>query len=167
MSRIKRDILRCNFPTKVKFMGLTEKKVMYLTDTFKINFNNGKSFYLSPLNTDNIETIMKFDQQIQGTAARVSNWDKLCILGVYIKMQPIKNMFQGGAGDQISTVTCTYTMNNVEVAPQGVFSASQFDDFNKKNKQVFTFNSNEAFTIYVPAPTTMEMNSSVDHSVLL
>ena len=53
----------------------------------------------------------------------------LCILGVYIKMQPIRNMFQGGDnGDSINTVTCTYTMNNVDIERElGRFGATAFD----------------------------------------
>ena len=37
LRKIKKDIMRCNFPTKVKFLGLTEKKVMFLTKTFTID----------------------------------------------------------------------------------------------------------------------------------
>ena len=68
LKKIKKDILKCNFPTKVKFMGLTEKKVMFLTKTFDFKFNSdatadvqtpvGHSFILNPLDTDNIESIM-------------------------------------------------------------------------------------------------------------
>lgn len=170
MARVKRDIMKCNFPTKVKFMGLTEKKVMFLTNNLQVAINRPageniaatgrtRSFYLCPLNTDNIRTIMKPDQDAAGDAANFSNWDKICILGVYIKFQPIINMFDGANGAKIiHPVTATYTMNNVNLA-----NAPAYDQANKENKQVFTFNSNEAFTIYVPAPTTMEMNSAVVH----
>lgn len=164
MARIKKDIMKCNFPTKVKFMGLTERKVMFLTKNLEISLNaqaaNGtiandpvKSFYLCPMNAENIATIRYTDN-----GAAFSNWDKFCILGVYIKFQPRRNMFDGSdAGKQIYPVSATYTMNNVK---QNVVA---YDRANKRNKQVFTFNSNEAFTIYVPAPTTMDINSPVVH----
>lgn len=165
MARIKKDIMKCNFPTKVKFMGLTERKVMFLTKNIEISLNaqaaNGaiandpiRSFYLCPMNAENIDTI-----RYTSNGAAFSNWDKFCILGIYIKFQPRRNMFDGtDAGKQIYPVSATYTMNNVEVD-----NILAYDAENKKNKQVFTFNSNEAFTIYVPAPTTMDLNSPVVH----
>ena len=162
MAKIKRDILRCNFPTKVKFLGLTEKKVMYLTNTFSKNLNGGFSFYLCPLDTENISSIMDFSKVIGEKQCRMANWDKICILGIYIKMQPVQNMFGGGNDSRIKTVKCTYTMNNVNPGDANV-PPEDFDAENIKNKQVFTFNSNEAFTIYVPAPTTMDMSSPVVH----
>ena len=164
MSRIKKDILRCNFPTKVKFMGLTEKKVMYLTKSFTKTFKDGFSYYLTPLDTENISSIMNSSYRFgEGVEGRISNWDKICILGIYIKMQPINNMFQGAynTDKRIETVKCTYTMNNVD-GDEGLDKVL-FDKTNIKNKQVFTFNSNEAFTIYVPAPTTMDLDSPVVH----
>ena len=171
LARIKKDIMKCNFPTKVKFMGLTEKKVMFLTKTLYVTMNKPaaqndpatgptRSFYLCPLNSDNIETILG-QANIPGANAQanLSNWDKFCILGIYIKFQPVINMFDGGNDARaIHPVTATYTMNNVTY---GVSAA--YDQVNKKNKQVFTFNSNEAFTIYIPAPTTMETQSAVVH----
>ena len=42
-------------------------------------------------------------------------------------------------------------------------SVIAFDKSLKNYKQLFTFNSNEAFTIYVPAPTTMDFETSVVH----
>lgn len=169
LARIKKDIMKCNFPTKVKFMGLTEKKTMFLTKSMTVTLNEindqnqvvtgqTRSFYLCPLNADNIDTIrsrVPFGNQ----QAVTSNWDKFCILGIYIKFQPMFNMFDGETlSKTINQVTATYTMNNVEY-PQ----TATYDQVNKTNKQVFTFNSNEAFTIYVPAPTTMEFNSAVVH----
>ena len=169
MSRVKRDIMKCNFPTKVKFMGLTEKKVMFLTKTFKLTLQGAgdraldtHSFYLSPLDTTNISSITDEDTVTIGQqdfAAQFSNWDKLCILGIYIRFQPVRNNFNGGAqGDSISPIQCIYSMNNVEYA-----KAPKYDQTNLERKQVFTFNSNEAFTVYVPAPTTMETASAVVH----
>ena len=175
MARIKKDIMKCNFPTKVKFMGLTERKVMFLTKNLQVAINRPegedpaqdpgtgrtRSFYLCPLNTDNIKTIMKVGPDSGNPAANAlfSNWDKFCILGIYIKFQPIINMFDGGnASKFIHPVTATYTMNNVILG-----KTAAYDQTNKDNKQVFTFNSNEAFTVYVPAPTTMETSSAVVH----
>lgn len=166
MSRVKKDIMKCNFPTKVKFMGMTEKKVTFLTQNFRIPLNNGAhSFYLCPLMAENLSSIRKpapvtvVNQQGQQQVinAQMSDWDKFCILGIYIKFQPSRNQFTGGANDDtICPIQCTYTMNNT--SPD---AAPFYDKANIPNKQVFTFNSNEAFTIYVPAPPTMEVGSTV------
>lgn len=176
LKRIKKDIMKCNFPTKVKFMGLTEKKVMFLTKSFDFTFAaqadaqnhtagpEGLSFYLDPLIAENIDSILKTKTiQLQPPAAQgqapvtgnyiVSNWDKLCILGIYIKFQPKKNMWAASdAANNINTVKCTYTMNNFPSLDEGLV---KYDKECLSSKQVFTFNSNEAFTMYVPAPTTM------------
>ena len=163
LKRIKKDIMKCNFPTKVKFMGLTEKKVMFLTKSFQIGLTAGTpgiSFYLDPRQTENISSILK-EQEIVYTKGKVetkfnatiSNWDKICILGIYIKFQPRKNMWEASGNENINTVTCTYTMNNFPSGQRA--DLVNYDQQCKSSKQVFTFNSNEAFTIYVPAPTTM------------
>ena len=176
LRKIKKDILKCNFPTKVKFMGLPEKKVMFLTKDLTVNFAEGSeshAFILDPMATDNISSILTNKPIISYTVgadkktvtAAFSNWDKLCILGIYIKFQPKKNVWTADAGNDIVPVKCTYTTNNcplkatVNNAVQKV--ATIYDKENVKNKQVFTFNSNEAFTIYVPAPTTMCSESPV------
>ena len=165
MRKVKKDILKCNFPTKVKFMGLSERKVMFLTENTTINdLATGHSMYLIPARCPNIQSIanIKVDGNV---TAKFSNWDKMCILGIYIKFQPIKNQWAGSTPsvtttqqgtiwnervDTISEVKCTYTFNN---APTDKMIA--YDSANILNKQVFTFNSNEAFTIYIPAPPTM------------
>lgn len=181
LRKIKKDILKCNFPTKVKFMGLPEKKVMFLTQDYDLNFTStgtgankvGTShvIILDPMATENIDSIL--DQkiftaiggsQIKGT---FSNWDKLCILGIYIKFQPKKNVWTANADGDIVPVKCTYTMNNCpltyKVGEETKELATVYDKANLVNKQIFTFNSNEAFTIYVPAPTTMCSESPVVH----
>lgn len=182
LKRIKKDILKCNFPTKVKFMGLTERKVMYLTKDISITELKNYDLSLNPLDSDNIETIVK-ERNLKITDAKnkltgnftvnFSNWDKICILGIYIKFQPMQNMWTTNG---INTVKCTYTSGNCpktvqwiskdskgdEIQCSGDF-ASVYDKENLKNKQVFTFNSNEAFTIYLAAPTTMWSDSPVVH----
>ena len=164
LRRIKKDIMKCNFPTKVKFMGLTEKKVMFLSNNFELQIGGDdhptRSFYLNPLVTENIDSILG-RTTIVGTnrQASVSNWDKFCILGIYIKFQPTKNTWAADDADNnIAAIKCTYSMNNVpyDVSPN-------YDNTNLKNKQVFTFNSNEAFTIYIPAPTTMQFDDAIVH----
>jgi len=170
LKRIKKDIMKCNFPTKVKFMGLTEKKVMFLTKSFEFTMApangaqaaqhpNGISFYLDPLIAENLDSIMKTARlnangvvDANGTAFKISNWDKLCILGIYIKFQPKKNTWTADGNANINTVKCTYTMNNFPSQDAGLIG---YDKYCVSSKQVFTFNSNEAFTMYVPAPTTM------------
>ena len=183
LKRIKKDIMKCNFPTKVKFMGLTEKKVMFLTKSFEFTMApaagqgqaaqhpDGISFYLDPLIAENINSILKTNtivlapppaegqQPVTGDFI-VSNWDKLCILGIYIKFQPKKNTWTADGNANINTVKCTYTMNNFPSQDVGLV---KYDKECLSSKQVFTFNSNEAFTMYVPAPTTMCSDSPCVH----
>lgn len=166
MRKIKKDILKCNFPTKVKFMGLPEKKVMFFTFNGGFNLNNSSTnVLLEPLRCPNISSIMT-RQAIGNSQAKLSNWDKFCILGIYIKLQPVKNQWTGAnaAGDApadtINEVRCTYTYNN---CPEEV--STDYDRRNINNKQVFTFNSNEAFTIYIPAPPTMTYRESMTLNV--
>lgn len=159
LRKLKKDILKCNFPTKIKFLGLTEKKTMFLTKSGTII--GSTSFVLNPLDTENYKTIT-------GNIVNHCNWDKLCILGIYIRIQPTINMFQGTIGQQvgnsITQVQCTYNMNVIEdpnsnANPDKV----QYDTDGVVNKQVFTFNSNESFTIYIPAPSTMSTVDAVIH----
>ena len=172
MTRVKKDIMKCNFPTKVKFMGLPEKKVMFLTKTFSVKISGEKakatSIPLSPMDASNIESIQK-TLTIGKDAARAFNWDKMCILGIYIRFQPNRNDFNAAAVDKtngekdplanaIVPIECTYTLNNASTSLM-----SQYDALNMPNKQVFTFGSNEAFTIYIPAPSTMETISATVH----
>ena len=179
LKRIKKDIMKCNFPTKVKFMGLTEKKVMFLTKSFEFTMApaagqgqaaqhpDGISFYLDPLIAENISSILKTNTIILQPGEPpvtgdyiVSNWDKLCILGIYIKFQPKKNTWTADGNANINTVKCTYTMNNFPSLDAGLV---KYDKECLSSKQVFTFNSNEAFTMYVPAPTTMCSDSPCVH----
>ena len=169
LKRIKKDILKCNFPTKVKFMGLTERKVMFLTYQQDLSFtlntetditkpDNGihdHSMYLIPTTAENYESIVKET----GTALRKPNWDKMCVLGIYIKIQPVANTFDGAdAEKKIYPVQCFYAMDSCPIG-----SVLAYDDGIRSYKQLFTFNSNEAFTIYLPAPTTMAFNDAVVH----
>lgn len=168
LSKIKKDILKCNFPTKVKFMGLTERKVMFLTYQKGITFsaaNQDRALYLIPSIASNWKSIVgeysatvKDGQTTKTKDARLPNWDKICVLGIYIKVQPNFNMFEGGAGKTIRPVKCFYAMDSCPTDNMVEFDQQLFP-----YKQVFTFNSNEAFTIYVPAPTTMDFNTSVVH----
>ena len=161
MARIKKDIMKCNFPTKVKFMGLTEKKVMFLTKTFDINLTNDNvdnhtdthEIILDPMNTSNAASLYARVRE------NILNWDKICILGIYIKFQPKKNMWDGQHGD-ISPVKCTYNMN---VVPLTLAGANAYDNTSLNYKQIFTFNSNESFTMYIPAPTTMSSTDPCVH----
>lgn len=169
LSRVKKDIMKCNFPTKVKFMGLTERKVMFLTKNLQISMVGTpaqgqvaakpatQQIILDPVAADNFKSI------IADPDDNIFNWDKMCILGIYIKFQPLKNSWDAGDGTSIEHVECTYNMNIVDLAngpndAQGhptPAPAIAYDTNGKAYKQVFTFNSNEAFTMYLPAPTTM------------
>ena len=181
MARIKKDIMKCNFPTKVKFMGLTEKKVMFLTEVRDMNLDNSATeILLNPLNAGNIASILNTttmyvqgENQAQQYKKVFSNWDKICILGIYIKFQPKKNTWiaTNGTAD-ITQVFCTYNQSNVDMTPVTVvnqnnqnpsaYGPSNYDADARYLKQQFIFNSNEAFTMYIPAPPTM---SSADPSV--
>lgn len=176
LKRIKKDILKCNFPTKVKFMGLTERKVMFLTKQTSLSFKDAvvnpgpteddppvivtpavynHSMYLLPTLTDNFTSIVT----ALPNGTKRPNWDKICVLGIYIKIQPIANTFDGSANaKKIYPVKCFYAMDN---CPFGNILA--YDQGLYPWKQVFTFNSNEAFTIYVPAPTTMDFTTATVH----
>ena len=136
-------------------MGLTEKKVMFLTKNTPINANS--SFYLDIMDSDNINSILTVAGQAPNTIV-YSNWDKFCILGIYIRFQPTKNTWSAGGQDEIAPIKCTYNMCNVPLAASAAYDAN-----NVTRKQVFTFNSNESFTMYVPAPTTMCSNSPCVH----
>lgn len=178
LSRVKRDILKCNFPTKVKFMGLTEKKVMFLTKNFQISMTGNttanppvpgtQQIILDPMSADNIASLYSLQTR------NIPNWDKMCILGIYIKFQPLKNMWAAVAPNaavdniNIEQVKCTYNMNIVNInRPQngaaGTAPAIAYDRTGVNYKQVFTFNSNEAFTMYLPAPTTMSSEDPCVH----
>lgn len=187
LSRVKKDILKCNFPTKVKFMGLTEKKVMFLTESVSMTTTNGKEIILNPMNASNISSIMSTatKQIITGgteerpvtTAYNVnySNWDKMCILGIYIKVQPIKNVWTADGDSSITPVKCIYSQNTLDLTNYRVIEGQgqqahlvrygpvQYDNDSLSLKQVFTFNSNEAFTIYIPAPPTMSSTDPCVH----
>lgn len=168
LRKLKKDILKCNFPTKIKFLGLTEKKTMFLTQSGTITGNY--SFILNPLATDNYKTLT-------GNVSNHCNWDKICILGVYIRIQPTVNTFQGTVqqgtgvdavkyvGSTITQVQCTYNMNVIEdpTLEDGLIDKKEYDAAGLVNKQVFTFNSNESFTIYIPAPSTMSTVDAVIH----
>lgn len=157
LAKIKKDIMKCNFPTKIKFMGLTEKKVMFLTKNTPTPINTNSSFYLDIMDSDNINSIIT--PVGQGANLTIySNWDKFCILGIYIRFQPTKNTWNAGGADNIVPIKCTYNMCNVPIG-----TAEAYDANNVTRKQVFTFNSNESFTMYVPAPTTMCSNSPCVH----
>lgn len=176
LKRIKKDILKCNFPTKVKFMGLTERKVMFLTKQTSLSFKDAvvqpsddpnkpptvvteavynHSMYLLPTLTENYTSIVT----ALPTNIKRPNWDKICVLGIYIKIQPIANTFDGSTNTKkIYPVKCFYAMDNCQVGNMVEYDKSLYPC-----KQVFTFNSNEAFTIYVPAPTTMDFTTATVH----
>lgn len=186
LSRVKKDILKCNFPTKVKFMGLTERKVMFLTESVDMATTNGKEIILNPMNASNIDSIMhsvtKYipvngaQQPPSAYSVNYSNWDKMCILGIYIKVQPKKNTWDANGAGNITPVKCIYSQNTLDLVTYQTYTQNaagqwvrgpnygplNYDNDSLSLKQVFTFNSNEAFTIYIPAPPTM---SSMDPCV--
>lgn len=172
MAILKKDIRKCNFPNKVKFLGMTERKTMFLYKEEILNTQNW-SYYLEPVNTSNVGTLRSWSNvgaEGHQSLAMLTNWDKFCVLGIYVRFQPVANVYDGTVDAQsISQIKCTYTMNNVDTVTwlddknnvHDGFNPNYYDTANINNKQVFTFNSNESFTLYIPAPTTMCFNSPV------
>lgn len=133
LRKVKRDILKCNFPTKVKFIGLPEKKTMFLTEhkiihtavhDVKIDDSNvvqtdDRTLYLYPTRCKNFQTLIK-DTTLEinnslktyNLPSILSNWDKFCVTAIYIKIQPKANVYDGSAGKTIVPVQCYYSMNN-------------------------------------------------------
>ena len=69
LSSIKKDILKCNFPTKVKLIKLNEKKTMYLTDehpNYVISAATGSSLPLFPTKSSNILSFMHKGNALDG-----------------------------------------------------------------------------------------------------
>lgn len=167
MAILKKDIRKCNFPSKVKFVGLTEKKVMFLYETKSIKTNQ-YSFYLDPLGATNLNSLGYVNNTVGQEDFCFANWDKFCVLGIYIRFQPTKNTWAANQNDDIVPIKMTYTMNNVLETVEdddgnNILEVIGYDHENVNNKQIFTFNSNESFTLYVPAPTTMCFDSPVVH----
>ena len=154
-------------------MGLTERKVMFLTKTMDLSIGahkddkkedvkKGQVIILDPMNTENVGSLGS-DPSTSNDDERVYNWDKICILGIYIKFQPKKNMWSTGTGnDMITPIKCIYSSHILPTGTNTNDTVLKFEENLINKKQVFTFNSNEAFTMYLPAPTTM---SSEDPSV--
>lgn len=165
LSRIKKDVLKNNFPTKIKLIGLPEYKKMYLQYQEVLEATPaGKQLILYPTRTENISSVVETVELDGGVAARIGNWDKMAILDVMIRVQPIANMFDGTAGKTINTVSCFYAMNNNVPLPNSIGSitdqaAAAYDITSLPLKPLFKFNSNEAFTFVLHGPSTMLTNS--------
>ena len=189
LRKVKRDILKCNFPTKVKFIGLPEKKVMFLTEQTTITtttneegkYGDQRTLYLYPTRCKNFRTLCKsielkkknnvaFDPPVK---AYISNWDKYCVLAVYIRVQPQINMFAGGEdGNRIVPIKCFYSLNNNVIFDMNSTSngfktnreiVSLYNEQMLVEKPLFTFNSNEHFTFVLRAPQTMQTDTPVVH----
>ena len=180
MARIKKDINKCNFPTKLKFVGLPEKKVMFLQETINLEkmptgiftgtgadrkektYKGPISIILNPMNCDTT-TLFK---SISGVDC--PNFDKFTILGVYIKMTPNANAY--GPNDHLRPISCFYALNTPSngVVDQGVVkvekiteATTKFDYKTRGLKQKFSFNCNENFTYFLNRPQTMDLDSPV------
>lgn len=197
LKKVKRDILKCNFPTKVKFIGLPEKKTMFLTDQQIIvtgdtteGDQQNKTLYLYPTKCPNIKTLYRQQEfGIGGTIEKpittnglFANWDKYCVLAVYIRIQPEANIFDGSNGKKIVPIRCYYAMNNNLVFDEtttvvnnnvqpsqtigGQSVKSVIDEYGEHlllDKPIFTFNSNEHCTFVLKAPQTMQSDQPVVH----
>lgn len=180
LKKVKRDILKCNFPTKVKFIGLPEKKTMFLTnqETIVTASSDGNSqnkvLYLYPTKCPNIKTLYRQQNITLGTNAApalFANWDKYCVLAVYIRIQPEANIFDGSNGKSIVPIKCYYAMNNNlvfsnDAAIAGVSLKNVTELYGKElllEKPIFTFNSNEHCTFVLKAPQTMQSDQPVVH----
>ncbi len=172
LSSIKKDILKCNFPTKVKLIKLNEKKTMYLTDehpNYVISAATGSSLPLFPTKSSNILSFMHKGNALDGGSNqltfRFGDWDTIRILRVIIKVQPITNIFAGGNQNIIQTVNCFYSMNNAVETPNALYQIQpSYDNSLLNYKQKFTFNNNESFTLVIEKPQTMSTDSPVVHS---
>lgn len=191
LRKVKRDILKCNFPTKVKFIGLPEKKVMFLTEqttiTTKAKYNgetfasDDRTLFLYPTRCRNFRTLYKkgniirhikdSGDQDMGSSAIFSNWDKYCVLAVYIRIQPQLNMFDGQGEKVITPVRCYYAMNNNIIFKDDMVDNGHaiqqllglYNEQMLEEKPLFTFNSNEHFTFVLRAPQTMQTDTPVVH----
>lgn len=205
LRRVKKDVLKCNFPTKVKFIGLPEKKVMFLTDQQTVHtggtaitipkggstdvsdtiIKRTGTLYLYPTRCKNFKTLYEkkniFGFTKEGNIpydqmAYFANWDKYCILAVYIRIQPERNLFDGTSNDRkIVPIQCYYAMNNnvvfddaVKVPINGaeIEASTIVNAYNEKlmiEKPLFTFNSNEHCTFVLLGPQTMETDTPVVH----
>ena len=188
LKKVKRDILKCNFPTKVKFIGLPEKKTMFLTKQETIyttdheenaqNVAANRVLYLYPTACDNFTTLYKdvylFNDGDKANRIQsiLANWDKYCVLAVYIRIQPQANIFDGTAGKSIVPIKCYYAMNNnldfgTEGTVRGHTIQEALNDYGRElvvEKPIFTFNSNEHCTFVLKAPQTMESDTPVVHN---
>lgn len=208
LRRVKKDVLKCNFPTKVKFIGLPEKKVMFLTDQQEVvtgvvkeesvypnGSGNGSktnvetilprtgTLDLYPTRCKNFKTLYRYeeifkfeidDNALYNPKAYFANWDKYCILAVYIRIQPQKNIFMGETIDNsIVPIQCYYALNNNVIFDQtatipntGITASMLVNGYNEKlmlDKPLFTFNSNEHCTFVLLGPQTMETDTPVVH----
>ena len=146
MARIKKDIMKCNFPTKIKFMGLPERKTMFLQKEITLDSANLPTHFsitLNPFDTTNLSTL--FD----GT---VPNWDKIKVLAIYVKMTPNRNMWSEASS--MTPIKCFYVVSNAK-------NGDAYDEDLKNKKQLFVFNCNENFTIYLGKPQTMTASDGV------
>lgn len=191
LRKVKRDILKCNFPTKVKFIGLPEKKVMFLTEQTTVTTkaiykdqtfaSDDRTLFLYPTRCRNFRTLYKKGEIIRhvgesndvgmNSEAIFSNWDKYCVLAVYIRVQPQINMFDGSEEKTITPVRCYYAMNNNVVFKEGMNDNGHtiqqllglYNEQMLEEKPLFTFNSNEHFTFVLRAPQTMQTDTPVVH----
>lgn len=168
LRKIKRDILKNNFPTKIKFMGLPEKKVMFLQNESTLNFIGGNNdntkrrfIQLTPLTCPNTKTLYSTVAGINGTNYKIWNWDKISILAIYVRLQPCRNNFVGGLNDSITPIKCYYAINNI--ISEGDANQKFYDHNLLDSKNIFTFNSNESFTIVLRAPSTMSEDNPHIH----
>lgn len=144
MARIKKDIMKCNFPTKIKFMGLPERKTMFLQKEITLKSTTKEfSISLNPFDTANFKTLLN---------GNYPNWDKIKVLAIYVKMTPNRNTWSTTGG--MHPIKCFYTINNAN-AP------NTYDKALATNKQLFVFNCNENFTIYLGKPQTMTASDGV------
>ena len=128
------------------------------------NSNDKRIMYLEPLNCPNVKTLYSNSTfELNGANKKIWNWDKISILAIYIRIQPRRNNFAGGnnAEDSIAPIKCYYALNNL--IAEGDNNQKLYDEDLLDSKNLFTFNSNESFTIVIKAPSTMSQNSPCIH----
>lgn len=154
--KIKRDLAHLNFSRKVKIMGLTEYKTMYLRETGSIDLSSTKqwdSIVLRPDQAQNLNTLYSVVTRDK-ESVKVPNWEKFRVTAVYVHVQPIYNTFDETTG-QIHNVESFYSVGSLGSALANSADAKSYHNV----KETFTFSTNDNFTFVIRAPESMECTS--------
>lgn len=189
-SNIMSDVSKFSFPRKIKVLGLVDTKVKFLLNTTKLNLMGPeernpnapqiapdmtahiKQWYLSPSKSENFDSLFTtvVGAGPNGTDVRICSYETIQVEAIYIAIQPTSNSFIAGGGE-IATVQCFYSLENdlFEANDGNLYdvennvNARRVDALKRKQKHLFSFQSNEAFTFALTAPQSMVSGSGVIH----